>query len=138
MPVIDWRRVTTWVGLAEVVNAYMATGKRVQVIGRLEYQSWTDKASGEQPSRAVVVASQMLRFAATLLRRRPCGGMALDDEPRQRGWGAQVIDDLARPALGLPRPAGPLAVQPDGYERLRGGMTRCAMGASTACTSYLV
>lgn len=95
MPVIDWRRVTTWVGLDEVVNAYMATGKRVQMnsrfiwwgvtarcdgwvqmIGRLEYQSWTDKASDEQPSRAVVVASQMLRFATTLLRRRPCGGLA--------------------------------------------------------------
>jgi len=103
MPVIDWHRVTTWVGLDEVVNAYMAMGKRVlmnfrfirwgvtarcdgwvQMIGRLEYQCWTDKASDEQPSRAVVVASQMLRFATTLLRRRPCGCLALDDESRRR------------------------------------------------------
>jgi single-stranded DNA-binding protein len=46
--------------LAEVVNQYMATSKRVRVIGRLEYQSWTDKASGEQRSRAVIVARQVL------------------------------------------------------------------------------
>ena len=38
----------------------MGTGKRVRVIGRLEYQSWTDKGTGEQRSRAVIVASQVL------------------------------------------------------------------------------
>src|SRR6266508_3812176 len=56
----DWHRVTAWGRLAEVVNAYMAKGKRVRVIGRLEYQSWTDKETGEQRSRAVIVASQVL------------------------------------------------------------------------------
>ena len=56
----DWHRVTTWGRLAEVVNQYMAKGKRVRVIGHLEYQSWTDKTSGEQRSRAVIVASQVL------------------------------------------------------------------------------
>ena len=56
----DWHSVTVWGRLAEVVNEYMAKGKRVRVIGRLEYQSWTDKASGEQRSRAVIVASQVL------------------------------------------------------------------------------
>src|SRR5262245_37422382 len=34
----DWHRVTTWGRLAEVVNQYMGKGKRVRVIGRLEYQ----------------------------------------------------------------------------------------------------
>ncbi|HEX5690779.1 MAG TPA: single-stranded DNA-binding protein, partial [Roseiflexaceae bacterium] len=53
-------RVTTWGRLAEVVNEYMAKGKRVRVIGHLEYQSWTDKTTGEQRSRAVIVASQVL------------------------------------------------------------------------------
>ena len=56
----DWHRVTAWGRLAEVVNEYMATGKRVRVIGRLEYQSWTDKTTGEQHSRAVIIASQVL------------------------------------------------------------------------------
>jgi len=56
----DWHRVTTWGRLAEVVNEYMATGKRVRVVGYLEYQSWTDKTTGEPRSRAVIVASQVL------------------------------------------------------------------------------
>jgi len=56
----DWHRVTAWGRLAEVVNQYMATGKRVRVIGRLEYQTWNDKTTGELRSRAVIVASQVL------------------------------------------------------------------------------
>ena len=56
----DWHRVTAWGWLAEVVNQYMATGKRVRVIGRVEYQTWTDAATGAPRSRAVIVASQVL------------------------------------------------------------------------------
>ena len=56
----DWHRVTAWGRLAEVVNQYMGTGKRVWVIGRLEYQTWNDKTTGELRSRAVIVASQVL------------------------------------------------------------------------------
>jgi len=56
----DWHRVTAWGLLAEVVKEYMATGKRVWVIGRLEYQTWTDKETGALRSRAVIVASQVL------------------------------------------------------------------------------
>jgi single-strand DNA-binding protein len=56
----DWHRVTAWGRLAEVVNQYMGKGKRVRVIGRLEYQSWTDKETGALRSRAVIVASQVL------------------------------------------------------------------------------
>ena len=37
----------------------MALGKRVRVIGRLEYQSWTDKASGEQPYAARIVVTEL-------------------------------------------------------------------------------
>jgi single-strand DNA-binding protein len=56
----DWHRVTAWGRLAEVVKEYMGRGKRVLVIGRLEYQSWTDKTTGELRTRAVIVASQVL------------------------------------------------------------------------------
>ena len=56
----DWHRITTWGRLAEVVKEYMALGKRVRVIGRLEYQTWNDKATGEPRMRAVIVASQVL------------------------------------------------------------------------------
>jgi single-strand DNA-binding protein len=56
----DRHRITSWGRLAEVVNQYMALGKRVRVIGRLEYQTWNDKATGEPRSRAVIIASQVL------------------------------------------------------------------------------
>ena len=56
----DWHRVTAWGRLAEVVNQYMGKGKRVRVIGRLEYQTWNDTTTGEQRTRAVIVASQVL------------------------------------------------------------------------------
>jgi single-strand DNA-binding protein len=56
----DWHRITSWGRLAEVVNQYMAQGKRVRVIGRLEEQTWNDKVTGEPRSRAVIVASQVL------------------------------------------------------------------------------
>lgn len=56
----DWHRVTTWGRLAEVVNQYMAKGKRVRVIGHLEYQTWNDKTTGQPRTRAVIVASQVL------------------------------------------------------------------------------
>jgi single-strand DNA-binding protein len=56
----DWHRVRAWGRLAEVVNQYMGKGKRVRVIGRLEYQTWNDKTTGEQRTRAVIVASQVL------------------------------------------------------------------------------
>jgi single-strand DNA-binding protein len=56
----DWHRITAWGRLAEVVNQYMGKGKRVRVIGRLEYQTWNDKTTGELRSRAVIVASQVL------------------------------------------------------------------------------
>ena len=56
----DWHRVTAWGRLAEVVNQYMGTGKRVRVIGRLEYQTWTDQMTAAPRSRTVIVASQAL------------------------------------------------------------------------------
>jgi single-stranded DNA-binding protein len=52
--------VRAWGRLAKVVNQYMGKGKRVRVIGRLEYQTWNDKTTGELRTRAVIVASQVL------------------------------------------------------------------------------
>jgi len=46
--------------LAEVVNQYMGTGKRVRVIGRVEYPTWTNAATGLPRSRTVIVAGQVL------------------------------------------------------------------------------
>ena len=88
----DWHRITSWGRLAEVVNQFMAQGKRVRVIGRLEEQTWNDKVTGEPRSRAVIVASQVLFLDYD--RARP----SLAEAPESEKLG---IEDAA-PAAKLP------------------------------------
>ncbi len=89
----DWHRVTAWGRLAEVVNQYMGKGKRVRVIGRLEYQTWNDKMSGELRSRAVIVASQVLFLDYD----RAHTGLAEESEADE-----QPVEVVAQPAVEPP------------------------------------
>ena len=95
----DWHRVTAWGRLAEVVNQYMGKGKRVRVIGRLEYQSWYHKATGEPRSRAVIVASQVLFLDYD----RAHTGLAEEPEAEE-----QAVEVVAQPEAELPA-AEPMA-----------------------------
>jgi single-strand DNA-binding protein len=90
----DWHRVTTWGRLAQVVKEYMGKGKRVRVIGRLEYQSWIDKETGELRSRAFVVASQVLFLDYDRAH------MGLVEEPEAE---ESVIDAAAPPQAEAPK-----------------------------------
>ena len=49
----------------------------MRVIGRLEHQSWNDKATGEPRSRAVIVASQVLFTRKTNRKGKPVGSPIL-------------------------------------------------------------
>jgi single-strand DNA-binding protein len=89
----DWHRVTAWGRLAEVVNQYMGKGKRVRVIGRLEYQSWNDKTTGEQRTRAVIVASQVLFLDYD----RAHTGMVEESEAEEL-----AVEAVAQPAADAP------------------------------------
>jgi len=90
----DWHRVTAWGRLAEVVNQYMAKGKRVRVIGRLEYQIWNDKTTGELRSRAVIVASQVLFLDYDRAQ------MGLAEEPEAE---EPAIEAVAQPQAEAPK-----------------------------------
>jgi single-strand DNA-binding protein len=90
----DWHRVTAWGRLAEVVNLYMAKGKRVRVIGRLEYQSWTDKETGALRSRAVIVASQVLFLDYD----RAQSGLAEEPQAEEQAVEAVMQPEAERPA----------------------------------------
>ena len=90
----DWHRVTAWGRLAEVVNQYMGKGKRVRVIGRLEYQSWTDKETGALRSRAVIVASQVLFLDYD----RAQSGLAEEPEAEE-----QAVEAVAQPQAETPK-----------------------------------
>ena len=90
----DWHRVTAWGRLAEVVNQYMGKGKRVRVIGRLEYQTWNDKTTGESRSRAVIVASQVLFLDYD----RAYTGLAEEPEAEQSAIEQVVQPEAEQPA----------------------------------------
>jgi single-strand DNA-binding protein len=51
----DWYGLEIWGQTAEFVAKYVDKGARVGVIGSLQVDRWTDKASGEPRSRAKVV-----------------------------------------------------------------------------------
>ena len=89
----DWHRVTAWGRLAEVVNQYMGKGKRVRVIGRLEYQTWNDKTTGELRTRAVIVASQVLFLDYD----RAHTGLAEESEAEE-----QLVEAVAQPEAEAP------------------------------------
>ncbi len=52
----DFISVTVWARSAEIVAEHLSRGRRVGVTGRLEQHQWTDKATGANRERLVVVA----------------------------------------------------------------------------------
>lgn len=50
----DWFNCECWGKLAEVAANYLDKGKQVAVQGRIEFEHWTDKATGEKRSKPVV------------------------------------------------------------------------------------
>jgi single-strand DNA-binding protein len=54
----DWYGLEIWGQTAEFVNNYVDKGARVGVIGNLQVDQWTDKATGEPRSKAKVVVRE--------------------------------------------------------------------------------
>lgn len=55
----DFLTVTAWNRTAEVVVQHLTTGRRIAVSGRLEQQTWTDRDSGANREKVVVVADRI-------------------------------------------------------------------------------
>lgn len=55
----DFLTVTAWARTAEVSAEHLQTGRRVAVSGRLEQQTWTDRDSGANREKVVVVADRI-------------------------------------------------------------------------------
>lgn len=52
--IADFFNCECWGKLAEVVSNYCHKGKQVAVTGRIEYEHWQDKTTGENRSKPVV------------------------------------------------------------------------------------
>jgi single-strand DNA-binding protein len=72
--------VTLWARLAEISGEYLKKGKPVFIEGRLQFDTWDDKQTGQKRSRLRVIAESM-----QLLGARDNGG-----RPADRTQGAAV------------------------------------------------
>jgi single-strand DNA-binding protein len=94
--------VTLWERLAEIAGEYLKKGRPVFIEGRLQLDTWDDKATGQKRSRLRVRAEQM-----QLLGSREGGGggggapAGGPDEEAARPAPRQA----PRPAPGKPKPA---------------------------------
>lgn len=51
--------ISCWGKLAETVSRYMKKGRQILVSGRLKFDSWDDKQTGQKRSKLYVVAEQV-------------------------------------------------------------------------------
>ena len=56
MDATDWHTVTCWNKTAEIVYQYLKKGRQVYIEGRLQYDTWTDEATGRNRKKAKIVA----------------------------------------------------------------------------------
>ena len=55
----DWHNVKVWNKQAQIAADYVKKGHLVGVVGRIETEKWTDRTSGENRSRTVIVADRI-------------------------------------------------------------------------------
>ena len=99
--------VTLWNRQAEVAGNYLSKGRGVFVEGRLQLDSWEDKASGQKRTKLRVIGENIQLF--------PRGGEGdMGGAPRQQYQNAPVpttTDNPARPRTTT-RPPCPPTNQP--------------------------
>ncbi len=92
--------VTLWERLAEIAGEYLKKGRPVFIEGRLQLDTWDDKATGQKRSRLRVRAEQM-----QLLGSREGGGGGGAPRDEDEGGGRPAQRPAPRPAQGKPKPA---------------------------------
>ena len=99
--------VTLWNRQAEVAGNYLSKGRGVFVEGRLQLDSWEDKASGQKRTKLRVIGENIQLF--------PRGGEGdMGGAPRQQPQGAPRSNNYgqARPAQNYNPPPMPPSNQP--------------------------
>lgn len=55
----DWFNLTIWGKQAQVAGDYVKKGSQIAVSGRMTSEKWTDRATGEEKSKPVVVVERI-------------------------------------------------------------------------------
>lgn len=95
----DWFNLEIWGKQAQVAADYVRKGKQIAVSGRSSTEKWTDKATGEQRSKPVVIVERI-----TLL------GSKNDGQDGSQAAAAPAPTPQARPATSAWAGAAPAAV----------------------------
>ena len=95
--------VTLWGRNAELANQYLAKGREMMVEGRLQLDSWEDKASGQKRSKLKVVGESMQFIGGT---GGGSGGGGQSASPSNQGGGNFEPSGSAPPSQAAP-PAQP-------------------------------
>lgn len=97
--------VTLWERLAEIAGEYLKKGRPVFIEGRLQLDTWDDKATGQKRSRLRVRAEQMQLLGS---REGGGGGGAPSVSHEEEGGSSSrpaPRPAAPRPAQGRPKPA---------------------------------
>lgn len=54
-----WHQITAWKRLAEIAGQYVTKGSKVAIRGRIKTEKWTDRQSGQERSRQIIVAEEI-------------------------------------------------------------------------------
>jgi len=84
--------IEVWGRQAETAGQYLAKGRPVFVEGRLKFDSWDDKESGQKRSKLKVVAERVQFLGA------PRAGAEFKDQPPSEGSAPARSRGPARPA----------------------------------------
>lgn len=71
--------VTLWGRQAEVAGEYVTVGRGIHIEGRVQFDQWTDKESGEKRSKLRVVGESMTMLSEA----RPQSTLTEDPEPEK-------------------------------------------------------
>ena len=92
--------VTLWERLAEIAGEYLKKGRPVFIEGRLQLDTWDDKATGQKRSRLRVRAEQM-----QLLGSREGGGGGAPAASHDEEGGRPTQRPAPRPVPARPKPS---------------------------------
>jgi single-strand DNA-binding protein len=75
--------VTLWGRQAELAQQYLSKGRPVYIEGRLQMDTWEDKASGQKRSKLKVVGENMQFLGSSGGGGRPAGGQPQAAQPQE-------------------------------------------------------
>ena len=76
----EWFNLEIWGKTAQIAADYVRKGSQIAVTGRIRTERWTDKATGQERSKPVVVVDRLELLGSKRDQPEPPGNAPIDDE----------------------------------------------------------